>query len=63
MHDLLIALSFVAMVLTPCFVASKSGSSELEEAKNISPLYCGIRIKPDRSLPARSFYARTKLGT
>jgi hypothetical protein len=30
MHDLLIALSFVAMVLAPCFVASKSGSSEME---------------------------------
>ena len=31
MHDLLIALSFVAMVLVPCFVASKSGSSESEQ--------------------------------
>jgi hypothetical protein len=30
MHDFLIALSFVAMVLAPCFVASKSGSGEME---------------------------------
>jgi hypothetical protein len=30
MHDLLIALSFVAMILAPCFVASNSGSSDLE---------------------------------
>jgi len=32
MHDMLIALAFIAMVLTPCFVATKSGSSEMEEA-------------------------------
>jgi len=32
MHDMLIALAFIAMVLAPCFVASKSGSSELEDA-------------------------------
>jgi hypothetical protein len=30
MHDFLIALSFVAMVLAPCFIASKSGSSEMD---------------------------------
>ncbi len=30
MHDLLIALSFVAMVLAPCFVASKSGAAEMD---------------------------------
>jgi hypothetical protein len=30
MHDLLIALSFVAIVLAPCLVASKSGSGEME---------------------------------
>jgi len=30
MHDFLIALSFVAMVLAPCFVASKSGSGEMD---------------------------------
>jgi len=28
MHDMLIALAFIAMVLAPCFVASKSGSIE-----------------------------------
>ncbi len=30
MHDFLIALSFVAIVLAPCFVASKSGSAETD---------------------------------
>jgi len=30
MHDFLIALSFVAMVLAPCLIASKSGSGEME---------------------------------
>jgi len=32
MHDLLICLAFLAMVLSPCIVASKSGSSENEQA-------------------------------
>ena len=30
MHDLLIALSFVAMVLAPCLIAGKAGSSEMD---------------------------------
>jgi len=30
MHDLLIALSFVAIVLAPCFVATKASTSEME---------------------------------
>jgi len=30
MQDLMIALAFVAMILTPALVASRSGSSEME---------------------------------
>jgi hypothetical protein len=30
MHDLLIALAFLAMVLFPCIVASRTGSGESE---------------------------------
>ena len=30
MQDLLTALAFVAIIVVPCLVASKSGSSELE---------------------------------
>jgi hypothetical protein len=30
MHDLIIALAFVAIVLAPCFVASRAGTEEME---------------------------------
>jgi hypothetical protein len=32
MHDLIIAISFIAMVLAPCVVASFSGEDMEEEA-------------------------------
>jgi hypothetical protein len=32
MHDLLIALSFVAMLLAPCIVAARSGNENEEAA-------------------------------
>jgi hypothetical protein len=31
MHDLLIGLSFVAMLLAPCIVAALSGNDDAEE--------------------------------
>jgi hypothetical protein len=31
MHDLLIALAFVAMVIAPALVAARSGATETEE--------------------------------
>ena len=32
MHDLIVAVSFLAMVLLPCVVASVAGSGETEAA-------------------------------
>ena len=32
MHDFIIAASFIAMVLTPCFIAATVGSSTEAEA-------------------------------
>jgi len=31
MHDILICVAFLSMIIAPCLVASKSGSSESEQ--------------------------------
>ena len=51
MHDIVIAIIFVAMVLAPCITAARSGAAEAEENlpeinQRITHLVCG---EQDRS--------------